>query len=72
MNFWENAYKWGWADADLLRLVVKTDANPFGEITVEDFERITGQPFADAPAEPAPEENTEEEAPEEEKTPEEN
>lgn len=45
MIFWENAFKWGWADADLLRMVVITDQLPNGELTKEDFKRITGENF---------------------------
>ncbi len=44
-EFWSNAYQWGWADAALLRLVVKTKSNPFGEITPEEFKTITGEDF---------------------------
>lgn len=44
-DFWKNAYNWGWADAVLLRLVVKTESNPFGEITPEEFFEITGEEF---------------------------
>lgn len=40
MNFWELAYKWGWATIEQLRLVVT-----YGEITEEEFEKITGVPF---------------------------
>ncbi len=46
MNFWVNAYKWGWADKELLKLVVKTEANPFGEITAEEYFDITGEEYA--------------------------
>lgn len=45
MSFWKDAYKWGWADVDLLRMVVITDEMPFGEITKGEFEGITGVPF---------------------------
>lgn len=61
MNFWENAYKWGWADIDMLRFMVITDDMPFGEITKEDFERITGEPY-----DPVVEESTPEPVPEDE------
>ena len=61
MSFWADAFKWGWADADLIRMVVITDDFPWGEITKEEFEEITGQPFdpiVDPPAEPEPEPET--------------
>ncbi|MEK5069832.1 XkdX family protein [Sporosarcina sp. FSL K6-1508] len=52
MTFWENAFLWGWADVALLRMVVKTEQMPFGEITKEDFKRITGEDFdSEVPAE---------------------
>lgn len=47
-SFWKNAYIWGWATIDLLRLVVKTESNPFGEITKEEFRLITGEEFEPA------------------------
>lgn len=51
MNFWVDAFRWGWADANLLRLVVKTDKNPFGEISKEEFREITGEEYTDRGAE---------------------
>lgn len=48
MAFWNLAYKSNWVTADQLRLAVKTDSNPFGEITPEEFETITGESFAPA------------------------
>lgn len=51
MNFWKLAYDVGWIDKDKeiakqkLRLAVKTEANPFGEITPEEYKQITGQDF---------------------------
>ncbi|MGG3012311.1 XkdX family protein [Brevibacillus parabrevis] len=45
MAFWNLAYKYKWVTIDQLRLAVKTDTNPFGEITPEEFKQITGQDF---------------------------
>lgn len=46
MMFWNIAYKSKWVTLDKLRLVVKTESNPFGEITPEQFKQITGEDFA--------------------------
>lgn len=40
MSYWELAYGWGWCTIEQLNQVVQ-----FGEITEDDFERITGQPY---------------------------
>ncbi len=45
MAFWQLAYSRKWVTIDQLRLVVKTEANPYGEITPEEFKTITGQEF---------------------------
>lgn len=45
MAFWSLAFKLKWIDADKLRLAVKTEANPYGEITKEEYKIITGQDF---------------------------
>lgn len=45
MAFWSLAYNMKWVTKDQLRLAVKTDANPFGEITPEEFKSITGDDF---------------------------
>lgn len=48
MSFWKLAYDMGWIDADKqvaaqkLRLAVKTESNPYGEITPEEYKQITG------------------------------
>lgn len=55
MSYWELAFGWGWATVDQLRQVVG-----FGELSKEDFERITGEPF-DPVVEPEPEETPVEE-----------
>ena len=43
--FWRLAYKSKWVTIDQLRLAVKTVSNPYGEITPEEFEDITGEAF---------------------------
>lgn len=45
MAFWNLAYKYKWVTIEQLRLVVKTDSNPFGEITPDEFKKITGEDF---------------------------
>lgn len=45
MAFWKLAYNQKWVTIDQLRLVVKTDTNPYGEITPEEFESITNETF---------------------------
>lgn len=45
MNFWKLAFECNWIDADRLCLAVKTDTNRFGEITPEEYEKITGKEF---------------------------
>lgn len=45
MAFWSLAYKCNWVTIDQLRLAVKTESNPYGEITPEEFKKITGQDF---------------------------
>lgn len=51
MGFWKLAFDFGWIDKDKelaaqkLRLAVKTDTNPFGEITPEEYKQITGKDF---------------------------
>lgn len=45
MAFWKMAFTLKWVDTDKLRLAVKTQTNPFGEITPEEFRQITGQVF---------------------------
>lgn len=49
MGFWSLAYKLKWVTKDQLRLAVKTDQSPFGEITVTEFKAITGDDFVTAP-----------------------
>ncbi|WP_411710918.1 XkdX family protein [Lysinibacillus capsici] len=45
MQFWQIAFMYKWVTAAQLRLAVKTDANPFGEITPKQYKEITGQDF---------------------------
>lgn len=45
MAFWTLAYNSKWVTIDQLRVAVKTDSNPFGAITPEEFLAITGQEF---------------------------
>lgn len=45
MAFWKIAYNEKWVTAEQLRLVVRTDSNPYGEITAEQYEEITKQKF---------------------------
>ncbi len=45
MAFWKLAYNMKWVTAEQLRLAVITEDNPFGEITPEQYEEITGIPF---------------------------
>lgn len=45
MNFWKMVYDLGWIDLATLRQAVITKANPFGDITPEEFEQISGTSF---------------------------
>lgn len=51
MTFWKLAFDMGWIDRDQvvaaqkLRFAVKTEINPFGEITLEDYKTITNKEF---------------------------
>ncbi|MGV3139728.1 XkdX family protein [Brevibacillus agri] len=45
MIFWRLAYNLKWVTIDKLRLVVRTELNPFGEITPDEFKQITGKDF---------------------------
>lgn len=42
MSFWKLAFDMRWIDAEGLRGAVRTDSNPFGEITPEQYKEITG------------------------------
>lgn len=45
MNFWRLAFNQIWVTAEELRGAVKTDLNRFGEITIAEYEEITGIEF---------------------------
>ncbi|WP_414854687.1 XkdX family protein [Brevibacillus sp. IT-7CA2] len=45
MAFWALAFSMKWITAEKLRLAVKTTSNPFGEISPEEFTKITNQEF---------------------------
>lgn len=45
MTFWSLAYSRKWVTVDQLRKAVKTDTNPYGQITPEQFKEITGTDF---------------------------
>ncbi|MDF1495226.1 XkdX family protein [Caproiciproducens sp. CPB-2] len=46
MAFWALAYTRKWVTIDQLRQAVLTDSNPYGQITPEQFQTITGEEFA--------------------------
>lgn len=46
MAFWQLAYSREWVTIDQLRLAVKTDSNPYGQITTEQYKTITGEDYA--------------------------
>lgn len=45
MAFWKLAYNNHWVTLEQLRQAVKTESNPYGNITADEFEAITGEPF---------------------------
>ncbi|NGP57798.1 XkdX family protein [Paenibacillus thiaminolyticus] len=45
MTFWKLAFECKWIDAEGLRAAVKTESNPFGEISPEEYKQITGIDF---------------------------
>lgn len=42
MTFWKMAYDMGWATVEMVAAAVKTESNPFGEITPGEYKEITG------------------------------
>ncbi|MFL1677482.1 XkdX family protein [Paenibacillus dendritiformis] len=46
MTFWKLAFECKWIDAEGLRAAVKTESNPFGEISPEEYKEITGIDFS--------------------------
>lgn len=45
MAFWKLAFSCKWVTVDQLRLAVKTESNPYGEITADEFTAISGDVF---------------------------
>ncbi|MGF7056454.1 XkdX family protein [Brassicibacter mesophilus] len=45
MVFWKLAFNMKWVSVEQLRLAVKTETNPFGEITPEQYKEITSIDF---------------------------
>ena len=45
MAFWKLAFNMKWVSAEQLRLAVKTESNPFGEITLDQYKEITELDF---------------------------
>jgi hypothetical protein len=45
MAFWKLAFNMKWVSAEQLRLAVKTESNPFGEITSDQYKEITELDF---------------------------
>lgn len=45
MAFWKLAFTKKWVTIEQLRLAVKTESNPYGEITPVEFKEITTQDF---------------------------
>lgn len=42
MAFWKMAYDYKWVTINQLLLVVKTENNPYGDITADEYKQITG------------------------------
>jgi len=45
MAFWTLAYTRHWVTADQLKGAVITATNPYGQITPEEFQQITGEEY---------------------------
>ena len=45
MAFWQLAYSREWVTVDQLRLAVKTENNPYGQITADEFKTITSEDY---------------------------
>lgn len=45
MKFWALAFTMRWVTAEALKGAVKTESNPFGEITPEEYKTITGEEY---------------------------
>lgn len=48
MEFWKMCFDMKVIDADFLRQAVITDSNKFGDITTEQFKKITSEDFIKA------------------------
>jgi hypothetical protein len=44
-SFWQMAFNFKWVDATELKGAVKTDTQPFGEITSDEYKQITNVDF---------------------------
>lgn len=53
-NFWNMAFNTKAIDINMLRQAVKTNANPSGEISPEEFKEISGVDFEVKETTPAP------------------
>lgn len=47
MEFWKMVYDQKWVTKEELKGAVQTANNPYGEITPEQFEEITGEKFTE-------------------------
>lgn len=45
MAFWQLAYSRKWVTIDQLRLAVKTESNPYGQIAADEFKTITSEDY---------------------------
>ncbi|WP_194189667.1 XkdX family protein [Clostridium chrysemydis] len=45
MEFWKMAWQYKAIDEEILRLAVRCESNPFGEITEDEFKLICGKDF---------------------------
>jgi hypothetical protein len=48
MTFWALAYARKWVTIEQLRQAVKTDSNPYGQITPDEFKTISREDYASA------------------------
>lgn len=44
-EFWRMAHANGWVTTPMLRIAVKSESNPAGDITPSEFAEITGETF---------------------------
>lgn len=45
MEFWTLAWEYKWCTIEQLKIMVKTERSPFGDITKEEYKTITGQEY---------------------------